>query len=134
MTDEDTIHEILSLFQAEPGDWLCIRRNGRLLLCLPPTRQGALRTLALYQPQRFKARVTVTALRTAAQLGLHRWILPKIRCHGGSISLEPSLPEATSLATGMLLGSAEHKVRRAIVSYQTANGWEVAKVAFGSDG
>ena len=134
MSDKQMIRNVASLFEVAPGAWLGIRRHGRLLLCIPPTRMGALQALALYQPQRFIARLTIKALRMAALLGLHRWILPKIRCHGGSIPSGSALAEAIPLSVGMLLGSAEHKVRRAIVSYQTSNGWEVAKIAFGADG
>ena len=33
-----------------------------------------------------------------------------------------------------MLGSPEHRIRRAIVSYETSDGWEVAKLAFGPEG
>ena len=93
-----------------------------------------MRALNLYQPQRFKARATITMLRLAVGLGLHRGLLPKVRCHGGMVATEPDLPRATPYTLGILLGSPEHRVRRAIASYQNGGEWEVAKISFGETG
>jgi len=134
MTTESIAERVLSFFEGESGRWAQIHRNGHLLLALPPGIRGARRGLSLYQPQRFKARVTIKILRCACLLGLHRMFLPSLRCHGGIETLEPPLPEARPCTTAILLGSPEHKIKRAIASYQTANGWEVAKISFGSDG
>jgi hypothetical protein len=134
MTDEEAIDEVFSLFEMRAGEWATIRRNGRILLALPPGRRGALQGLKLYQPQRLKARASMAALRLAAGLGLHRWVLPGLRHAGGIVETEPDLPRALPYSTGILLGSPEHRVRRAIASYQTAWGWEVAKIAFGPEG
>jgi hypothetical protein len=134
MTDEEAIDEVFSLFEMRAGEWATLRRNGRILLALPPGIRGALRALTLYQPQRFKARITITLLRLAVGLGLHRWLLPKVRCHGGIVATEPNLPRATPYTIGILLGSPEHRVRRAIASYRNAGQWEVAKISFGQAG
>jgi hypothetical protein len=134
MTDLETIDEVFPLFEMRCGHWTTIHRNGRILLALPPGRRGALRALNLYQPQRFKARLTITALRLAVGLGLHRWLLPKVGCHGGIVATEPDLPRANPYTLGILLGSPEHRVRRAIASYQNGGEWEVAKISFGETG
>ncbi len=135
MTDEDVVERVLRMFEPQPGNWVRIRRNEHILLALPPGRMGALRALRLYQPQRFKARATIAALRYGAGLGCHRWLLPVIPHRGGTLDLEPNPPQAIPYTTGILLGSPEHRVRRAIASYQTIDGsWEVAKIAFGAEG
>ena len=134
MTDEEAIDEVFSLFEMRAGEWATLHRNGRILLALPHGIRGALRALNLYQPQRFKARVTITLLRLAVGLGLHQWLLPKVRCHGGIVATEPALPRATPYTIGILLGSPEHRVRRAIASYQNDGQWEVAKISFGETG
>ena len=134
MTDEEAIDWVCTLFEIRPGYWAKLVRNGCILLALPPTRLGALRALRLYQPQRAKARATVAALRIGAGLGLHRWLLPALRYHGGVVALDPDFPRAIPCTTGILLGSPEHRVRRAVASYRTTTGWEVAKVAFGGEG
>ena len=134
MTDLETIDEVFPLFEMRAGEWTTLHRNGRILLALPPGIRGALRALKLYQPQRFKARATITVLRLAVGLGLHRWLLPKVRCHGGIVATEPDLPRADPYTLGILLGSPEHRVRRAIASYQNGGEWEVAKISFGETG
>jgi hypothetical protein len=134
MTDEEAVELVLALLELEPGNWVTMRRNGRLLLALPPSSRAARKALRLYQPQRFKARATMAVLRVAAAVHGHRSLLPVLRHHGGVVALEPDFPRANPDSTGVLLGSAEHRVRRAIASYQTADGWEVAKVAFGPAG
>ncbi len=134
MTDEEAIDEVCTLLEIRQGDWVTVHRNRRILLALPPGRSGALRALKLYQPQRLKARATMAALSLGAGLGLHRWLLPRLRHQGGMVELDPEFPRAIPYSTGIMLGSPEHRVRRAIASYQTAGGWEVAKIAFGPDG
>jgi len=134
MHTDSIVERVLSFFEGEAGRWAQIHRNGHLLLALPPGIRGACRGLRLYQPQRFKARVTIQMLRCATLLGLHRMFLPPLRYHGGIETLEPPLPAVRPFTMAILLGSPEHKVMRAIASYQTADGWEVAKISFGPDG
>lgn len=134
MTDEETIEWVLTLFEIRPDNWAQIDRNGRILLALPSGRRGALRALRLYQPQRIKARAAMAAVWLAAGLGVHRWLLPALRHHGGVVDVNPQFSRAIPYTTGILLGSPEHRVRRAVASYRTAGGWEVAKIAFGREG
>jgi hypothetical protein len=50
------------------------------------------------------------------------------------MEMKPAMPPCLPGTAGVMLGSPEHRVRRAIASYKTSNGWEVAKIAFGVDG
>jgi len=122
------------LFEVRSGDWVALRRNGRILLALPPGKRGAMRALKLYQPQRLKARVTMAMLRLAAGMGLHRWFLPSLGDPDGIVAAVPGCPKAVPRTTGILLGSPEHRVRRAIASYEGDGGWEVAKISYGEEG
>jgi hypothetical protein len=134
MTAELIASRVLSLFEPSAGDWCYLRRNGRMLLALPPHKQGALRALDLYQPQQWKARASVAALRLVAGCGAHRHVLPLLPYAGGSGASGQDFVQPIPFTTGLLLGSPEHTVCRAIASYQTADGWEVAKIAFGANG
>ena len=79
------------------------------------------------------ARATAMAAGALARCGLHDVVLPKMRVGGGVVGgrgvagVEPG-------TCGVMLGSPEHRVRRAIACYRSAGGWEVAKAAFGEAG
>lgn len=134
MSPEAIVDRVLSLFAARSGKWVGIRRRGRLLLVLPPGKQAAIRGLELYQPQRATARAGVAGLRIACALGFHRLLPAVTRSDGIVNTLVPPLPATDPSSIAILLGSREHKVQRAIASYQTATGWEVAKISFGPAG
>ncbi len=134
MTYEQVIDAALSAVEVSPGDFAVVRRNGRPFLALPAGRVAAIHTLRLYQPQRRKARVGTSLTRFLVLAGLHRWLLPKVRFHGGVVTLEPEVPRCLPGTAGVMLGSPEHRVRRAVLTYATATGREVAKLAFGVDG
>jgi hypothetical protein len=133
MTDEDIIDQVLAMMGQAPRRLASIRKNQRLLLALPRRGAAARRALQLYQPQRLKARATITLVRGTALAGLHYFLLPKIKSRCVKILLEPAFPKVEPDSVGIMVGSPEHRVRRAIVSYQTAEGWEVAKVALGPE-
>jgi hypothetical protein len=76
----------------------------------------------------------VKGLGCLARLGLHGGILPKIKLTGGSSIMHPALAGIVPGSCGLLLGSPEHQVRRAIASYRKDNEWEVAKISFGAAG
>jgi len=101
---------------------------------LPADREAALRTLRLYQPQRPKAVMAMCGVRCLAATGLHRMFLPKLPGIGGKVVLNPEFSGCLAGSAGVLLGSPEHRVQRAILSYRTKEGWEVAKLAFGEEG
>ena len=111
-----------------------VKRNGRLLLSFPANRDAARRTLRLYQPQRRAARALASILEWMIGTGCHRWILPKFSDILERSATDPSMPESIEGSCGVMLGSPEHRVRRAIASFRTTSGWEVAKVAFGAEG
>jgi hypothetical protein len=134
MTDENAIHHALSAVEAAGRDQSLLRRNGRLFMALPARRLAALHTLWLYQPQRRKARWFTSLMQFLVLAGLHRMVLPRFRHVAVKVCLDPAFDGCMPGTAGVMLGSPEHRVRRAILSYQTANGREVAKVAFGVEG
>ena len=125
---------ILSHFIAYNGRWSLLKRGGHPLLLLPSSRRAAIRTLDLFQPQRIKARVMIAGVRAISSLGLHRQIFPSVRHHGAQVMMEPSLPLIIDGTCGFLFGSPDHQIQRAIACYETSDGWEVAKIAFGEKG
>ena len=114
--------------------WAVVRRNGSILLALPECREAARRTLGLYQPQRIKARAVTAMLRLAAGAGVHRWLLPALGYHHGREISDPPLPALRPSTCGFLFGSPDHRIQRVIACYETNEGWEVAKLAEGSEG
>lgn len=117
------------------GRMRLVRRGGRALLALPPTRAASLHALRLYQPQRPAAKVMAVCLRWLIWGGGHR-LLPAVEItrtatvEGKSGGHGRPFPGSV----GLMFGSPEHLVKRAIATYQTEHGWEVAKIAFGSGG
>jgi hypothetical protein len=134
MTDEEAINAALTAVEASPGNLAVMRRNGRILMALPANGCGAFHVLKLYQPQRPKAVMAACGMRLLSVWGLHRLFLPALRHHGGVVALDPPMDACLPGTAGVLQGSPEHRVRRAILSYQTDRGWEVAKLAFGTAG
>jgi hypothetical protein len=134
MTDEEAIHAAMSALHSTPGDYALLRRNGRLFMALPAGRNDAIHALNLYHPQRPKAVLAMTGIRLLVIWGIHRIFLPKLRGIGGQVTLDPEFMGCVPGTAGVMLGSPEHRVRRAILSYQTGVGWEVAKLAFGDEG
>lgn len=134
MTDCELVSLVVGTFQPGVTVMRGLRRNGLLLLALPENREGAAHALGLYQPQRPSARVMVAGLRGMARFGLHECILPKIRNDSISVPRIPLMTGIEAGTCGVLLGSPEHRVRRAIASYRNAGQWEVAKISFGEEG
>lgn len=125
---------ILSPFVAYAGRWAMVKRGGHPLLLLPASRVAARRTLDLFQPQRAKARAVIAGIRAATSLGLHGLLFHPIRYDGGRVMMDPPMPEIFDGTCGFLFGSPDHQIQRAIACYETPDGWEVAKVAFGEAG
>ena len=128
------LEPILSPFIAYEGRWAMVKRGGHPLLLLPASRVAARRTLDLFQPQRAKARAVVAGIAAASSLGLHRLLFQSVRYFGGQVTLDPPLPRIHPGTCGFLFGSPDHEIQRAIACYETPDGWEVAKVAFGDAG
>lgn len=134
MTDHEILGRVLASIDPKADCLHLVHRSGRVLLGVPAGRVAARRSLGLYQPQRPAAVVLTKALRGFSYLGLLDWVLPKARIETESSGLFPVLSGVEKGSCGILIGSPEHKTRRAIASYHTQAGWEVAKIAFGSEG
>lgn len=107
-----------------------IRRKSEVMLSLPASREGAMHTLKLYQPQKHLARMKAWAIGQLVERGLHRSILTASKpvSHKFTNAWDFNYSPET---VGILLGSPEHLVERAIASYRGAAGWEVAKLGIG---
>jgi hypothetical protein len=134
MTDSELISRTLGLLDPGVNDMHALLRGNRVLLALPGDKESALRALNLYQPQRWLARAFVTVLKFLGRIGAHRLILQKLHIDAQTASACPLIEGIKPGTCGLLLGSPEHKVRRAIASYQRAGRWEVAKISFGDEG
>ena len=133
MPERDLLKRVISITDPSTTGLHLLRKNGRVLLGLAGDSEAAAKTLRLYQPQRSLARVSVRLLQIAISLGLQKLVLPRIPIDAMGTALEPPFPEVIEGSCGILIGSPEHRVRRTIASYQTPNGWEVAKIAFGPE-
>ena len=134
MTDSELVARVLGVFDPGGADMFGLSRSGRLLLGLPSEREAALRALQLYQPQRRLARGMVAVVHGLLRYGLQRWMLPRLHVAGDAVAVSPALNGIEPGTCGVLLGSPEHRVRRAIASYRNAGAWEVAKISFGESG
>lgn len=134
MTDQAAILHALSAFHAASGTYSVLLRNGRVFMLLPADRHAALVTLSLYQPQRWKAAMTVVIVRMLILLGLHRLVLPKWQNGNDCVSTNRLFEGVKLGSVGLMLGSPEHRVRRAILTYECEGIQEVAKLALGHDG
>lgn len=134
MTDDELVASVLGVFDPGAHAMCGLMRGGRLLLSLPTKREAAGRALRLYQPQRRLARSVAALLNACARVGLHGWLLSRLAIRGEATAVSPRLAGIEGGTCGVLLGSPEHKVRRAIASYRSGGAWEVAKIAFGAAG
>jgi hypothetical protein len=134
MTDSEFISAVFSSVDPSSTGINLVRKNGRALLALPGRLDAAIRALNLYQPQRFAARLMVRGLGFSIRMGLgNPFLVPLERVFHAPESIT-ELGGVEPGSCGVLLGSPEHKVRRAIVSYRSHGNWEVAKVALGGAG
>jgi glycosyltransferase involved in cell wall biosynthesis len=107
-----------------------VRRHGMVSLSLPDSREGAAHAFRLYQPQKRLARLKTFALKLLISRGLHPWILEKV-LPASYENIQPWEFSYSPETVGILLGSSEHLINRAIASYRGADGWEVAKLGRG---
>jgi hypothetical protein len=134
LSESEFLARILQAVEPSPGPRAGVRRGGRLALVLPHDRQAAARTLSLYQPQRPAARIAAAVLRGLAGCGVHRTFPNVATVAAAAPAFEPPLPSVRRASCGVMLGNPEHRIRRAIASYRTEAGWEVAKIAEGDAG
>lgn len=134
MTAHEILSEVISSLDPSIKSLHLVRRNGHVLLGLPRQREAAARTLRLYQPQRLPARILVAVLRGLVKSGLHHLVLPKTSITTGAAAVRPVIEGIQPGSCGVLLGSHEHRIRRAILCYRNSGSWEVAKISFGGEG
>ena len=134
LSDTDVLERVLGILDPGCRGLGVIRRGGRILLGLPPRGAAFRRTLRLYQPQRLAARGMVAATRVLSHAGLHGLLARPIPLHARPVSTEPAIGPIEPGSCGVLLGSPEHRIRRAIASYCSGGRWEVAKISFGGEG
>ncbi len=134
MTGNELLTRVMEVLDPGVTAMSGIFRAGSLLLSLPQQREAADRALRLYQPQRPIARAMVTLLRAMVKLGQHRMILPGQRIYCDPVTVTPALSGIDCGTCGVMLGSPEHRVPRAIASYSNAGTWEVAKFSIGEAG
>lgn len=134
MTDEEMLQRVVGALAAGPVELSGFRKGGRILLGIPRQPEAAGRTLGLYQPQRPAARIMTGVFRILAERGLHHRFLPKLSIPHSSALVIPELAGIEPSTRGVLLGSPEHKVRRAVATYRNDGDWEVAKIALGDEG
>lgn len=134
MTDTELLNRVAGIIDPTARQLLGLRRSGRLLLGLPSEPEAFSRALGLYQPQRPLAKLTVALMDLLSKIGFHRAMLTRIDLKRIGQAISPALGGIQPGTCGVLLGSAEHRIQRAIASYLNAGAWEVAKIAFGPAG
>ena len=134
MNDHEVISRSFAALGVAGTDVFLVKKGGRVLLALPRKKEAALMALRLYQPQRIVAKVFVWCVEWSVRLGVHGLFCKKLHLEEGA---EPAGQKMTNVETGsegVLLGNPNHKVQRAIASYWNEGRFEVAKMAFGSEG
>ncbi|MES2474558.1 MAG: hypothetical protein V4640_02175 [Verrucomicrobiota bacterium] len=134
MDDNDLLTLVLGMLDPTAKSRDGLSRNGRLLLAMPSQREAFSKALRLYQPQRPAAQWMTSALRLLAFTGIHKCLLKKIKTDVHRLELDPRLDGLEADSCGILLGSPEHKNRRAIASFRRNESWEVAKIAPSTEG
>lgn len=134
MKDTETISRIREILCPDAGRMFGVSRGSRLLLALPEESLATAKALALYQPQRIPGRAMAGVLKLLSKHGWHRIILPIIDSGAKNASISSQFASIDPDSCGILLGSPEHSVRRAVASYNNSGVWEVAKISFGNKG
>jgi len=129
------MHEI-SKFEAcllAPGQTnYYVFRRGEVMFSLPESNEGALRALSLYQPQRRLARVKKRVLQAIIETSLHGKILQRGVPRGSGVPPRWAF-DYSPASVGIMKGSSDHLIPRAIASYRSPEGWEVAKLGLGTE-
>lgn len=106
----------------------CFKRWGHLLLLVPNEREAGLKTLAMYQPQRFLAKFYTSAVKLMYRMGLVG-VLQSVEIGIHTRSPIVSLVEQD---VGILLGNSESRARKIIcISLSGDNRWLVTKIGVG---
>lgn len=120
-------HALDAMGTGTHGRYDLLLRDQRVLCALPQDHAAAMRTLELYQPQRWKGRllkwfVRNTPWRNLCAPFLHTW------WNGCDGDQEPTTN------VGVMMGSSGHQCARAIAVTHHEDHWEVVKMAFGPEG
>lgn len=113
------LEELLEKAGAEPGRFYLLQGRGRLLAALPAEPSAFIKTLALYQPQRFLARSWVSLLKFLHTFHAQGLVLRKWSWPGAS--------RASTPCPGVLLGNPAHSVPRAIFIAHEGRSFRVGK-------
>lgn len=124
--DRDFLDTFVELDRVtEGGKYVCIYKHSSLLLLLPEAKEAALRTLSLYQPQSFKAKLYVSFLKVLLSCGI-TFLLEKI-------TIGEFREGYTYLSkyedVGFLLGNPTAQHRRLIVYHGNSERSYVSKLA-----
>ncbi len=101
-------------------------RDNRVLCALPTDSATALRTLELYQPQRWKGRILKWCVQQCLKRGRHFPLLKSWLSNGDK-------PHEEETNIGIMVGSTGHHCERAVAVVKSDDHWEVVKLAFGAD-
>ncbi len=134
MTDIDMLFRVMSALDPDVAEMRGLFRRGRLLVAFPAEAEAAGMALRLYQPQRWMARAAGRFARFAVKFGPVGRVLRKPDAPPDMGQISPALPRVDPGTCGVLLGSPEHRIRRAVASFRSGGEWQVAKIAFGDEG
>ena len=119
-------HALEAMGHGSDGNFDLLLRDNRVLCALPADSETALRTIELYQPQRWKGRL----LKFLVQMCLeHGFRFPLLKTWGNGA--DDSGKEARNI--GIMIGSTGHHCERAVAVIRSEDHWEVVKLAFGPD-
>ncbi len=109
-----------------------VHRRGKTLISLPDSVSGAAQALKLYHPQRLEAHLKSRILQGFVRTSLHRYLLKAGEAVKGQDHAHWDFHHEPA-TVGIMPGSSDHVVSRAIASYRGENGWEVAKLGIGKE-
>ena len=119
MPDVGKLQEILEAAGAGAGNFYLLKGRGRVLAALPAEPAAFAKTLTLYRPQKFFARLWVWLVRILHAARLQGLVLRSWSWPGAK---QPSLP-----SPGVLPGNPDHPVARAIFLLREEGFWVVGK-------
>jgi hypothetical protein len=123
----ETLQQALDAMGASSaGRYDLLLRDNRVLCALPADAATAMRTLELYQPQRWKGRILKWCVQQCLKRG-RRFPFLKIW------SSDRSDENDTKRNIGIMVGSTGHHCERAVAVVKSDDHWEVVKLAFGAD-
>lgn len=115
-----------ALGEANSDRYYLLLRQDRVLCALPQDRLSAVRTIELYQPQRWQGRLIKQFIKLCLRTGIP---CPFLRTwHSGDTNTR----YVTQI--GMMIGSSGHLCERAVAVAKREEDWRIVKLAFGPIG